>query len=71
MTHSNNATEANTKLSMLNFENHVPSAAAGREAAMTMSKATSASMAVTERPICSPQLGGSHRAEKPTKLRMT
>ena len=56
---------------MLNFENHVNSAAIGSFAAMAISEARAASIAVTLKLIRSPQLGGSQNAEKPTTLRIT
>ena len=56
---------------MLNFENQVISAAAGRLAATMISDASAASMAVTLRLMRSPQLGGSQNAENPIKFNRT
>ena len=56
---------------MLNFENHVISLAAGSFAAMTISEAKAASIAVILRPMRSPHEGGSQNAQNPTKLRKT
>ena len=56
---------------MLNLENQVISAAAGRLAVTTISDASPKSMAVTLRLMRSPQLGGSQNAENPIKFNRT